>query len=119
MDYPDLSVHGHGMMGTIGAHLVDDRDTTPQRSALNESANNNNDDECESLNQNSSSLKEDEKSVGKDNKDYDETLSSNFTHHFKPLTILEKRFLLAVERGDMPAVKRYKNFVCFIFFIAT
>ncbi|CAG2114527.1 unnamed protein product, partial [Medioppia subpectinata] len=26
---------------------------------------------------------------------------------YKPLTILEKRFLLAVERGDLPAVRRY------------
>jgi hypothetical protein len=26
---------------------------------------------------------------------------------YKPLTLLEKRFLLAVERGDLPAVRRF------------
>lgn len=29
---------------------------------------------------------------------------------YKPLTLLEKKFLLAVERGDLPAVRRLSSF---------
>ena len=44
---------------------------------------------------------------------------------YKPLTLLEKRFLLAVERGDLPAVRRFQIvfniiislFVFFFFYI--
>lgn len=85
MDYPNLC---QSQIGTISAHLTDNdsQQTAFERTGI---------DECESLNQ-SSSIKEDEKSVDKM-----ETLS-----HFKPLSSVEKRFLLAVERGDLPAVKR-------------
>lgn len=43
--------------------------------------------------------------------------SSVYPSPFRPLNILEKKFLLSVERGDLPAVKRYKpdantNFNC-------
>ncbi len=42
---------------------------------------------------------------------------------YKPLTLLEKRFLLAVERGDLPAVRRFlksiKIFVKLFSFVST
>lgn len=35
--------------------------------------------------------------------------SSQVPPQFKPLTYLEKRFLLAVERGDLASVRRYSR----------
>lgn len=62
--------------------------------------------ECESFNHTNSSFnKEDEtKSLGKEPF---ESSSATVPPLLKQLTPLEKKFLLAVERGDLPAVKRY------------
>ena len=49
--------------------------------------------------------KDDGHSINKDNFD-DIYAAHNLAYQNRPLTILEKRFLLAVERGDLPAVKR-------------
>lgn len=37
---------------------------------------------------------------------YQQPNPSQVPPQYKPLTLLEKRFLLAVERGDLPAVRR-------------
>jgi len=70
---------GAGMLDTDSQHTVFERVT----------------EECESVNQTNS--------VDKENF---ESYPIELSHQFKPLSSLEKTFLLAVERGDLPAVRR-------------
>ena len=91
---------GSGLIGSFAANLNNDSHQNAFHRANHE--------ECESLSRTNSSDKEDDKSV-KEQEQF-ELYEDNpaHSHQFKTLTVVEKKFLLAVERGDLPAVKRYR-----------
>lgn len=60
--------------------------------------------DCDSVLQAANSLKEDGHSLGA--KDHFDAIYGANNIANRPLSIVEKRFLLAVERGDLPEVKR-------------
>lgn len=88
---------------SVASTSADDNDS--QKTALERPIEENGMEGMASLEQANHSTKEETRSLTRDQ--FEIVNQQN-----KPLSILEKRFLLAVERGDLPAVKRYTSLCC-------